>query len=233
MNDSENRRLQMFTRVSDFGTAHATDFAPTSLATQLFTSLKNVVARLGQEGASQSSGLGSARQGTTTRGEAREALRHDLEAINRTARAMNEEVSGLADKFRVPARGNDQLLIIAARAAAADAAPLSAQFIAHELSPNFLTHLNDDIAAMETAMSSQSGGVGNAVAARASIEAAVDEGVTITHRLDAIIRNKYADNPGTLAEWSSASHTERAPRHRGNKPPPPTSPGAGGPSPPA
>ena len=31
-------------------------------------------------------------------------------------------------------------------------------------------------------------------------------------KLDAIVRNKYANNPAPLAEWTSASHTERAPR---------------------
>jgi len=62
--------------------------------------------------------------------QSRAALRDDLEAINRTARATADDVPGIDDKFRIPR----------------------------------------------------------------------------------IVRNKYANNPAVLAEWISASHTERAPR---------------------
>jgi hypothetical protein len=31
--------------------------------------------------------------------------------------------------------------------------------------------------------------------------------------LDAIVRNTFRDDPATLAEWTSARHIERAPRH--------------------
>lgn len=39
MNDSGNRRHQTFTRADGFGKAHASDFAPSSLAAQLFARL--------------------------------------------------------------------------------------------------------------------------------------------------------------------------------------------------
>jgi len=224
MNDSENRRHQTFTRVQGFSNAHASDFAPSSLATQLFATLSTIVTKLDGHAAAQASSRGTAREGTTTRGQAREELREDLLAINRTARAMAADVPGIDDKFRLPPADNDQLLLNAARAVAIDAAPLSAQFIAHELRADFLADLNDDIAALEAAMGNQSGGVGNAVAARAAIEATVDEGVTVIGKLDAIMKNKYANDPATLAEWSSASHTERAPRRKKTAPAPPMPP---------
>jgi len=114
----------------------------------------------------------------------------------------------------------------AARAFATDAAPLSAQFIAHELPADFLADLNADIAALEAAISDQSGGVGDHVAANAAIDDAIDRGVEVVRKLDAIVKNKYANNPATLAEWTSASHTERAPRRKASTPatPPPPAP---------
>lgn len=224
MNDSENRKHQTFTRVHGFGTAHVSDFAADSLATQLFANLATIVTDLDGHAATQISSRGSAREGTTTRGQAREELRADLIAINRTARAMSAEVPGINDKFRLPPVGNDQLLLNAARAAAVDAAPISAQFIAHEMPADFLADLNDDIARLEATMGNQSSGVGNAIAARAAIETKIDEGVAVVGKLDAIMKNKYANDPATLAEWASASHTERAPRRKKT---PPATPGSG------
>lgn len=48
-----------------------------------------------------------------------------MEAINRTARAMADEVEGLTDKFRLPPHDNDQLLLASARAIDGDAVPFS------------------------------------------------------------------------------------------------------------
>jgi hypothetical protein len=62
MNDRESRRHQMFLRVRDFGLEHNADFAPTSLAKQLFTSIGGYVNQLEGYAASQTSGTGAARR---------------------------------------------------------------------------------------------------------------------------------------------------------------------------
>lgn len=214
MNDSENRKHQAFARAHGFALAHASDFGPTSLATQLFATLAGIVSDMDAHAARQTSSRGSAFEGTTTRGQAREELRADLKAINLTARAMATDVPGLDDKFRMPPIGNDNLLLNAARAFLADATPLAAQFIAHEMPADFLDDLRDDIAALEAAIRNQSRGTGESVAARVAIETKVDEGVAVLNKLEAIMRNKYANNPAVLAEWASASHIERAPRRK-------------------
>jgi hypothetical protein len=43
-------------------------------------------------------------------------------------------------------------------------------------------------------------------------------------KLDPIIRNKYANDPATLAAWTSASHIERAPKRKKESPPSTPSP---------
>ena len=231
MRDTENRRHQMFVRVKGFGIDHANDFAANGLGTQLFTDLAGIVTQLDNHAAAEASGVGAARGGTSTRAAAREALRDDLEAISRTARAMAEDTPGIDDKFRLPRGNNDQALLNAARAFAADAAPLSAQFIGHEMPADFLTDLNTDIANMEAAISHQSSGVGDHVAAGAAIDETIDVGNAIVRKLDAIVRNRYANNPATLAEWTSASHTERSPRRKAPASPPTPSPGSTPPPP--
>lgn len=214
MNDSENRAREAFARAHGFGLAHASDFAPTSLATQLFATLTGIVSDLDGHAARQTSSRGSAFEGTTTRGEARRELRADLRAINLTARAMAADVPGIDDKFRMPPVGNDQLLLNAARAFLADATPLAAQFIAHEMPANFLDDLRDDIAALEAAIGNQASGVSEAVGERVAIETKVEQGIVVMNKLGAIMKNKYANNPAVLAEWTSASHIERAPRRK-------------------
>lgn len=214
MNDRENRKFQMFLRVQDFGVAHLSDFAVGSLARQLFAKLSDVIAEIEGHSASEASGVGLARQGTTTRGQAIEALREDLEAINRTALTMANEVPGIEDKFRLPRNRGVQHLLSAARAFLIDATPLKDEFIKRELPANFLEDLQADIDAVEAAISRQASGVGSHVAAGAAIDDAIDRGGETVRNLDAIVKNKYANNPAALAEWTSASHTERNPRHK-------------------
>jgi hypothetical protein len=212
VNDKESRTYQKFLRVCDFGTAHANDFTATSLGTLTFRALDEVIAEIESLSGHEASARGTARQGTETRSQARAALRDDLEAISRTARVMADDVPGINEKFRVPRNANDQELMNAARAFLADATPLKAQFIAHEMPADFLEDLQSDIDAMLAAINSQSSGVGSHVAANAALDDAMDRGNDLCRKLDAIVRNKYANNPAVLAEWTSASHTERAPR---------------------
>jgi hypothetical protein len=225
VNDTENRKHSTYMRVQGFGEAHVNDFAANSLGKQLFASLATIVSEINEQAASEVSGIGDAREGTSTRRQAREELRADLEAIGRTARAMSADVPGLDDKFRVPRNQNDQHLLAAARAFAIDAAPLKAQFIAHELPADFLEDLNADIAALEAAIVNQASGRGSHVSARAAIDDAIERADEVVRKLDAIVKNKYANNAPVLAAWLSASHTERAPRRRkGGSPLPPSPP---------
>lgn len=233
MNDNERRKHQKFVRVQQFLANRASDFQPGSLVKDLTVQLTAVITELDTHAAAQASGGGSARQGTVTRAEARAALREGLEAINRTAREMNDQ-PGLNEKFRLPRGNNDQELISASRAFVEDAIPLKESFIAHELPAHFLEDIEVDRTAMEEAIGNQSGGIGNRVAASAAIDDAIERGTVITRKLGAIMKNKYGNDRATIAEWTSASHTERPPRRRretasGAQPPAPTT---GGPPPP-
>ena len=232
MTDKENRKYQMFVRVRNFSTAHAADFAVNSLAAQLIAALVVVITRLDGLIAAQSSGRGAAREGTSSRAAARAALRDHMEAIARTARTLARNTPGLDEKFRVPQESNDQHLIAAGRAFARDGVPLAAQFIALEFPPDFIEELNEDIADLEAAIDHHNTAVGGHVGARMAIDAAIEQAADIVRQLDTIIRNKYRNDPAILAEWVSASHTERDPKRKTSEAPPPPATGTGG-TPPA
>lgn len=228
MTDNESRRHQMFVRVREFFAQRLADFSETGVARQLGTELTGIIATLDGHGAAQAAGIGQARQGTQTRGQARRALREDLEAISRIARTMD-----LQNQFPLPTEDNDKLLLNAARGFATNALPLKPQFIAHEMPADFLEDLNADINALEAAIAGQGNAVGDHVAAGAAIDDAIDRGMEIVRKLKGIVLNKYANNAAALAEWTSASHTERAPRNAaaGSTPPagsspPPSTPSA-------
>jgi hypothetical protein len=214
MNDSSNRKLETCRRVRDFCNARATDFSAASLATQLFATLSTGIDTLEGLAAAQTSGGGAAREGTATRSDAREELRSRMKAWSATAHAIAIDNPGLEHKFRIPRGENDEILIAAARAFATDAVPLTAQFIAHEMPPTFIDDMNASILKLNNTMSKQSSAVGDRVGARAAIEAKLDECMTVVRKLDPIMRNKYADDPATLAEWTSAGHVERAPKKK-------------------
>ncbi len=42
----------------------------------------------------------------------------------------------------------------------------------------------------------------------------IREGMVIVRNLDGIVKNKYANDPGKLAAWISASHVEKAPKKK-------------------
>jgi hypothetical protein len=52
------------------------------------------------------------------------------------------------------------------------------------------------------------------VEATADTAAKVREGMIIVRILDGIVKNKYANDPGKLAAWISASHVEKAPKKK-------------------
>lgn len=222
MKDSERRKYEMLARVRDFGAARAGAFADGSLGKELFDGLDGVVGELDAHAGRQSSSASAAAEGTTSRASARAALREDLEAISRTARAMALDNPGLEDRFRLPRNNrNDQTLLSAARAFLSDAEPLKAEFIRHELPADFLDDLRADIEDFEQAITSQNRSAEARTAATSAIDAAIERGTNIVRQLDAVVRNKFRDDPATLAAWVMASHTERAPRAKKRQPPPP------------
>jgi hypothetical protein len=206
MTDNQNRRFRMFVRVRDFITQRLSDFSETGVALQLYAHLQGVITRLESLSADQAVGLGQAHQRTQTRGSARLSLRDAVEAIHSVAVTM-----GLGEQFPLPER-NDAALLQTARAMAMNALPLKAQFIAHEMPADFIEDLQADITAFESEIAEHGNAVGDHVQAGEAIDEAIDEGSDVVNKLDGIMRAKYASNRAVLAEWVSASHTERAPK---------------------
>lgn len=228
MNNLEIRRLEMLTRVRDFGAVRAALFPPASHGGQLFANVSTVVDELEGHASNQTQQAGASREGTTTKAVARAALTEALEAINLTARAMSLTTPGLDDQFRLPRSRADQSLLAAARAFAEEADPLKAQFILRAMPDTFVEDLNADIAAFEQAISARNESTGSQVEATAAIDDAIDRGMQAAQELHAVVQNKLRDDKPALAAWTSARHVERrsgkgeAPKPDAPQPTPPT-----------
>jgi hypothetical protein len=213
MRDTVRWRYEMFLRVREYGADRATVFPPTTLAGELFARLDDVIKELDRHTAAQASGQRASMETSGSKAALRDELRRDLEAISRTARAMAISMPGLEDKFRAPRSISDQALLALARAFAADALPLEAEFIRRGMNDDFLEDLASDIAEFEKAINRRIQNRAAQVAATAAIDPCIERGVNTVRELDAIMRNKYANNAASLAAWLSASHTQRTPRH--------------------
>ncbi|MEP7342194.1 MAG: hypothetical protein ABI977_30980 [Acidobacteriota bacterium] len=224
MNSITTKRYEMLKRVRDFGVAQTAAFPEGSFGKELFATVAQVVADLDNQGASQSSGRGTAQSIAATKGALREDLREMLLAINRTARVMAFETPGLENKFRLPRGTNDQTLLNAARAFATDAASLKAAFLKHEMPADFVERLTQLIADFEQVSTQKATAVGAHVTAKITIDETVARGLQAVRQLDVIIRNKFNGDPAIMANWTRASHV--AYRTRNNAPEPPaTDPG--------
>jgi hypothetical protein len=228
MKDSDTRRYEAFLRVREFGATNAAQFPPNSFGAERLAALNAVITGLERHSSTQVSGLNTAQQGVTGKAAARDELRRDMEAVSRTARSMAFDTPGLEDKFRLPRSPKDQELLNTARAFAADAQPLAAEFVRRGLPADFLADLASDIESLEQAVNRKTEGRTAHVAATAAIDDLIEEGMKHLRQLDTVVRNIFADDPATLAAWISASHVERAPRRKqpaaSSQPTPPQQP---------
>ena len=203
----------MITRIYNFGTAHAADFNATSKGGVLFASVAAGVPKVGAAASQQVSGGNAAISGTDTKAVSFHWLHDDLMAIHQTAGTLALTTPGLDDKFRLPHNLTYGNILPIARAFAADAAPLAADFIACEMPADFLAQLNIAITAFAGATDTQSGGIGAKSKGTAGIRSNLEIAFEAVRGLDPIVKNKYGNDPATLAEWAAARHVERTPRH--------------------
>ena len=214
MNDKETRISQLATRMRDFGVAQAAAFPAASVGGQKFAALNTLVAGIDQSGSRQALSKGSAQTSTQAKRELRARLRQQMKAIRDTAISLESEQPGISKSFRMPPTNGDESLVNAARAFVAAATPSQAQFTSRELPASFLSDLTDTIEKFEASVSDSNQQRGNRSAATASLQDSLAQVLKLRRELDPIVRNKFRNDPATLAMWESASHLERPPRKR-------------------
>ncbi|MDT7542285.1 MAG: hypothetical protein QOE33_2189 [Acidobacteriota bacterium] len=212
MKDAVTHRLETFLRVRQFGVTHDAAFPADSRGKEVLDEIDVSIADLEQHSTAQDSHKLGAKQGTSLLSAARESLREDLTALHKTAHAAARTAPGLAEKFQLPGRMRDQELLARARNFAQEAEPFKQEFLRRGMQTDFFAHLAADITAFEQLIDGRAKEEGARVAATAAIDGAIERGMEAVRELDAVVRNTFRDDAGVLAEWTSASHVERATR---------------------
>jgi len=214
--------IATFRTAAAFGAKYAADFPLAGLGGRQFAIITAAVTATGQLGATQLSGADTAHSAVLSKAATRIHLHDDLVAINRTAHTLALlGTPGLEGKFRLPRSAGGQTLLNTARAFAADAIPLKAQFVEAKLPADFLDTLAADTTAFEQAVLAKGAGTTTQAGATGGLEDTVHKAAVALHAVDGLVRNTYAHDPVKLAEWIAASHVQRAPKHAAPPPPPP------------
>jgi len=212
MNDEDGRTHQMLVRSREAFAQNLNDFSEGGAARQLFADLQVEIVNIERLAAAFGSGRSGAKQGTQTINETRDNLMDDLVAIREAAKVM-----GVEDKFPYPPRGNDEQLLQMAGVYATNALPLKAELIAHELPADFLEDLAADTAAFQSAFAERGNAVGDHIAARQELDDALARGVEIVRKLTSLMKVKYANNPGKLANGPRPRTSNAHPDERGHR----------------
>lgn len=212
MNDRDRLRYEMQVRVAQLGVDNAADF--TGIATTNFANLKTLVDDVEATSAAQQSGFGEAAQQFEVKDTCRENLRDIMSDMSRTSKSMEYAFDGISDKFAFQRNMPDAAMLAKARAFHSESAAYEADFIAYGMDPDFRKDLNNAADAFEASFSNTASATAEHVQATADEAAKVRQGMIIVRILDGIVRNVYANDPGKLAAWFSASHVEKSPKKK-------------------
>ena len=226
MNESEYAVCQALERSSSFATTHAQSFPAGSRAAGDFARIAPLLAAIGH--ADFQPGL-PASPATAAKEQLFSELWEDLKAIARTARVIDRQEPGFATAYRLTDNSQREILHTATAILAKLKEPgTAAKFVAYAMPENFVADLESDLAAAGALGGEQNddhlGGTGDT----ARVRALVREGRELLESLDASVRNRFRDDPETLAEWCAAARIHR--RKRTSTPPPPAPPAPSAPS---
>ncbi len=212
MLDVQRRKLNKYQAEKAYMTDNAADFpkdSPGDKTAKRFAEAVTLIETLAGQQMSQ-----ILRQNTSIKENALERLIRLLQRMNRAANALAEEVEGIEDRFRLPRRRSEEIWVAAARAFYTDSAPFETEFQDFDLPATFRADLLTRIRDVETASTEadiageQKGG------ATGGMVAAFSKAGKLSRRLNAIVLNKYADDPQKLAAWAISSHLEAAPKRQ-------------------
>ena len=226
MKSSEANTLEMLIGVGQFGLTHADGLAAGTAGAELIAAVARAMEDMEAHSATQAQHARAAKEKTTQKNAARQALREEMEAIARTARAMARKTPGIEDKFRLPSNKRAQDWLAAARAFAVEAEALQEEFIKHGMAPAFVEGFKARIQAVERTIESRAQKSAARISATVAVAEAAERGRQAVRELDAVIRNLFGDNKPLIAEWESVSHVERAARRADAETPPDEEPPA-------
>lgn len=224
-NETVRNHYDAFTRIAEFGAEHGAQFAPGSRGAALFAAITDVAGKMEQHGVKQLAGTGEFRGGTDAKQVAAEELREEMREIRDTAQAISEaeDLPDFDDQFRMPRSYSYEVLLTTARTFLQQATASEALFLEFEMPADFIAQLADAIGALEEAASAQNEGLSSQVGGTAELHAQLTRGISARKMLLPIVRNKFRNDAGIIAQWETAVRIVRPQRKPKSPTPPPDS----------
>ena len=124
---------------------------------------------------------------------------------------MSLDYPEIKDAFRRPkANSNDQTLLSTARSFATTVTAHKARFVEYDMAPDFDEQFQARIAGFAQATQRKESGASAKASTNVSLDRAFHDADQELQRLDALIRNKYGDDPATMAASERAYRLERS-----------------------
>jgi hypothetical protein len=197
MTTKDKRRVEMLTRVREFGANHRSLFPDTSSASAAFAVIAAEVPQLEALDLKERLALQSAR--AARKAAARALLIEWLIRAKNTTRALVKTIPQLAAHVDLPERVDDRMLLTIARQFAAAIAPHAGPFAAHGIATEGLAEL---VEPFETALNDRGSSRSEQAQARADIAASMARALQAIDTLDLTVPNHLAGNVVTLAAWN-------------------------------
>lgn len=214
MNKVQQRQFGRLRRINEFFVERAGDFSEGSRAKVILGDLQGVLSEVESQG--PNGGKTNVKADGVNKKALLNDLREELVAIERTARAIEKHNPDFAGKFVLPSdkRKKDDLAD-AAQGFIDDAAKAKDEFLAYEMSDDFLERLQERLEAYKA---TQAPVVRTGRGRRASASGeTIGRGLELAADLDIIVGNKYRGQDEVLAVWRDANRATEAPRGRGRR----------------
>ena len=226
MNDRQRKRYERAQRVDVYMDAAAEDFPADGKAGGQAARLKELLTQLSGLDVERETNTGRRRQGKEGRAAARAALRKLMKKVWDTYQTIILDHPDIKGLFQSPIKfTNDLALVAAARAYADAAAPLAGLFAEYGLAATLFNDLRAQADSLQAHVTLQQGGGNDGLGTTASFETTLREVDGVIERLDTHVTNKYPEGSPKFVAWRGASRIESAPRPKSKDaaatPPPP------------
>jgi hypothetical protein len=212
MDDKGRRISEMATRMSGFKGMKETDFPANSMGGQKFNQFGALCVTQDQHGSRWAQERNAAKAATQAKATHVESARRQLTALWETSLSGESQQPGISQNFKLPASRSAESIMEAARAAVAAATLMKSFFVSREMPENFIEVITNTIQNYEDVVSDYNLHNANATAAKAMFVSTGKQILAARRELDPIVRNKYRNDPETLALWETASRLEKQPR---------------------
>jgi hypothetical protein len=201
---SFNKRVyEMLLRVLSFTENYRQRIGEGSPITPLLTLIEASAEKFAAQQSSNNSATEDGRVHTTSRGEARAALKDQLLAIGRTAKGLKFQ------QFWIVRDPSDLSLMTTADSFIQRAEPLRQAFIDSHLPSDFLDQLKSASRRLRDAINGQISTKGTRIQSRSAVDEARNQALTALENLDPLMENLLSDDLPALTAWRSARHVER------------------------